>query len=82
MFPEESVRAHMKLGAKYMLPVHWGGYDLAFHQWDEPIRRVAQHAAVNGVQLLTPKMGEPCIPGTTQTIAWWEQIETVTLAEK
>ncbi len=82
MFPEEAVLAHMKLGAKYMLPVHWGTYDLAFHQWDAPIRQVAQIATANKVRLLTPIMGEACIPGETVSHAWWEQAEGVKLAEK
>ena len=75
MFPEESVRAHMELGGKQMLPVHWGAYDLAFHNWDDPIRQVVEHAATNGVALLTPKMGEKCIPGKSLQEAWWETLK-------
>nr|WP_321513570.1 MBL fold metallo-hydrolase [uncultured Pseudodesulfovibrio sp.] len=72
MFPDESVKAHIELGGKHMLPVHWGAYDLAFHKWDDPIRKVTEHAATHGVALLTPRMGEKCIPGESRHEAWWE----------
>lgn len=78
MFPEESITAHTELGGAYLLPVHWGVYDLAFHRWDAPARLATQHAQEKDVRLLTPKMGEQCIPGTTSHTAWWEELETDT----
>ncbi|MBT5370021.1 MAG: MBL fold metallo-hydrolase, partial [Nitrospinaceae bacterium] len=33
--PEESYRAFRELGAKWMLPMHWGTFDLT----DEPVDR-------------------------------------------
>ncbi len=80
MLPEESVQAHIELRGKYMLPVHWGAYDLAFHKWDEPIRRVSALAAEQGINLLTPQMGEFCIPGTSHHTTWWEPAENQKLA--
>lgn len=76
LFPQQAVNAHMKLGGKYMLPVHWAAYDLAFHNWDEPIRNVSQYASDNGVTLLTPRMGEISIPGKTQHDTWWVEPDT------
>ena len=75
MLPEESVKAHLELRGKYMLPVHWGAYDLAFHKWDEPIRGISALAAEQGINLLTPQMGEFCIPGTSNHTTWWEPAE-------
>ncbi|MFW5497651.1 MULTISPECIES: MBL fold metallo-hydrolase [unclassified Maridesulfovibrio] len=80
MMPEESVQAHIELGGKYMLPVHWGAYDLAFHKWDEPIRRVSNLAAEQGINLLTPLMGELCMPGQSTHTAWWEPAKQQELA--
>ncbi|MDR2450937.1 MAG: MBL fold metallo-hydrolase [Candidatus Accumulibacter sp.] len=74
MFPEEAVRASLEVGARAMVPVHWGVFDLARHPWDESIRMVADLAAKNGVRLLTPRMGEKLIPGETVTGAWWETV--------
>ncbi|WP_163291972.1 MBL fold metallo-hydrolase [Desulfovibrio sp. JC022] len=80
MMPDESVQAHIDLGGKYMIPVHWGAYDLAFHKWDEPIRRVSALAAEQGINLLTPQMGEICMPGKSTHSAWWKPAEQQKLA--
>lgn len=72
LMPHESIQAHKELGGKYMLPVHWGVYDLAFHRWDDPIRMVTELAIENKVKLLTPQMGELCIPGATPRTDWWD----------
>ncbi|MGL1861409.1 MAG: MBL fold metallo-hydrolase [Pseudodesulfovibrio sp.] len=70
--PKQAITAHQKLGGKYMLPIHWAAYDLAFHNWDEPIRLATQYAEENSVDLLTPQMGELCAPGKTTHSPWWE----------
>ncbi|MDR2261103.1 MAG: MBL fold metallo-hydrolase [Azoarcus sp.] len=73
MFPEEVIRAYHDIGARAMVPVHWGVFDLAGHPWNESIRLVADLAAQAGdVSLLTPLMGERLVPGESVTGAWWE----------
>jgi len=71
LLPEQSIKAHTQLGGKYMLPVHWAAYDLAYHKWDDPILRASEAAEKEGVTLLTPTMGERCIPGQTVHREWW-----------
>ena len=39
MPPEQAVQVHRDVRAKRMFPVHWSTFNLAFHAWDEPIRR-------------------------------------------
>ena len=39
MPPEQSVQAHQDVRARRMFPVHWSTFNLAYHDWDEPIRR-------------------------------------------
>ncbi len=72
LFPEETVQAHLDLRGKYLLPMHWSVFDLAFHEWDEPIRRVTAAAAKEGVAILTPQQGQPLIPGETTFTEWWK----------
>jgi L-ascorbate metabolism protein UlaG (beta-lactamase superfamily) len=75
MLPEETVVAAKALGAKALLPVHWGKFVLALHAWDEPIRRVVDSAVANGLTLATPMIGEPVIIGSAYPRkAWWEQV--------
>lgn len=61
MFPEQTVQAAIDLKAKVLLPVHWGKFTLATHDWNEPIIRAVKKAEEEGVQLSTPMMGEPLI---------------------
>lgn len=46
MFPEQTYQAALDLGAKVLMPVHWGKFSLAMHSWDEPVRRLKAFAEV------------------------------------
>ncbi|HMH23922.1 MAG TPA: MBL fold metallo-hydrolase [Puia sp.] len=73
MMPEQTVTAAEDLGAKALLPVHWGKFVLALHPWDEPVRRVTSAAADKGLPLATPMIGQPVrIGGDYPRAAWWE----------
>jgi L-ascorbate metabolism protein UlaG (beta-lactamase superfamily) len=75
MFPEEVIRTYRDIGAKALVPVHWGVFDLARHPWDESIRMLYELAdTAGGVNLLTPLMGQKLIPDETHTRAWWEDL--------
>ena len=63
MMPEETVQACLDLKSKVLLPVHWGKFTLAYHPWDEPIKRVVEAAKENKVEIAHPMIGEPFIIG-------------------
>jgi L-ascorbate metabolism protein UlaG (beta-lactamase superfamily) len=74
MFPEEAIRACHDVGARAMVPVHWGVFDLGNHPWDESINKISALAAQDDtIKLLTPLMGERVVPGESVTQAWWRQ---------
>jgi L-ascorbate metabolism protein UlaG (beta-lactamase superfamily) len=58
MDPESAVQAHLDLGAKVMLPVHWATFNLSYHAWGEPIERAVNAARRKGATLVTPRVGE------------------------
>jgi len=75
MRPEETVAAARDLGAKLLLPVHWGKFTLALHPWDEPVRRSVLAAAAANLIVTTPLIGEPVVlGGKLPQQAWWENI--------
>ncbi|MES3015258.1 MAG: MBL fold metallo-hydrolase [Pseudomonadota bacterium] len=75
MTPEDAVRASREVGAKRMFPVHWSTFNLAFHAWDEPIRRAAAAAKAQQVDLVTPRIGEIVVAGQPfASTAWWEAV--------
>jgi len=74
LFPEEAVQAALDLKAEYVLPIHWGVFDLAIHPWDESIDAFLEKAeSKNLFKTLTPQMGERIVPGETLTKLWWKQ---------
>ena len=73
MDPEEAVKAHVAVKAKRMLPVHWATFNLAFHAWDEPIKRALAAGRQLGIDLVTPRIGEVVAAGAAFTsVNWWE----------
>ncbi|REL34611.1 MBL fold metallo-hydrolase [Thalassotalea euphylliae] len=58
MIPEESLKTHLDLKGKVMMPIHNATFDLALHDWDEPLERITKLAEQNDVELSTPVFGE------------------------
>lgn len=72
MTPEETVQAAIDLKAKITLPVHWGKFALAYHDWDEPIIRFTQKARAMNVNYITPQIGSSYyFTGSKETPPWW-----------
>jgi L-ascorbate metabolism protein UlaG (beta-lactamase superfamily) len=75
MSAEDAVRAHQEVRAQRLFPVHWATFNLAFHAWDEPMRRALAAAQNREVDLLTPRLGEWV--DADQPLAlnrWWEAV--------
>jgi L-ascorbate metabolism protein UlaG (beta-lactamase superfamily) len=73
IMPEDGVKAHLELKGKYMLPVHWGSFNLSLHDWWEPVERASKEAESKGVKLLTPRVGQTLVIGENLlTDSWWK----------
>jgi L-ascorbate metabolism protein UlaG (beta-lactamase superfamily) len=78
IMPEDGVKAHLELKGNYMLPTHWGSFNLSLHDWWEPIERVSKEAQNKGVKLLTPRVGQTLVIGeNVSTSSWWRGFVTV-----
>jgi L-ascorbate metabolism protein UlaG (beta-lactamase superfamily) len=72
MTPEQSVDAFLDLKAKVLYPVHNSTFDLAFHQWRDPLERIAKLSKERGISLATPIIGEPMTLGQARiNKEWW-----------
>jgi L-ascorbate metabolism protein UlaG (beta-lactamase superfamily) len=75
MPPEQAVQAHRELRGRRLFPVHWSTFNLAYHDWDEPIRRTLAEARRSGVELLTPRLGEWVDADRAfASTPWWESV--------
>ncbi|WP_299780959.1 MBL fold metallo-hydrolase [uncultured Formosa sp.] len=74
MYPEETVQAAIDIKAKQMMPIHWGAFKLAMHEWTEPVERLVQAAKKQHLELVTPRIGAPIIIENTSktSMQWWK----------
>jgi L-ascorbate metabolism protein UlaG (beta-lactamase superfamily) len=74
MNPEEAVRAHGDLGGGLLVPVHWATFNLGFHEWSEPVRRLCAEAKRTDVRVAVPRPGERFVVSTPPAQDWWSAL--------
>jgi len=72
MTPEEAVQAHIDIGGKIFVPIHWGTFRLAFHDWNEPAERLYAEAQTKHLRYVIPIAGESISnPHLPPVKPWW-----------
>ena len=66
--PENALQALALLGGGAFLPVHWGTFALAMHDWDEPAETLLALAPRQGARLVMPRLGEPMSAAQPRTM--------------
>lgn len=80
--PEQGVQAHMDLQGKLLIPIHWGTFNLAIHNWTEPAERLLVAAEKAGVTAYVPKPGESVEPANRpDQERWWPDLPWQTAEE-
>jgi L-ascorbate metabolism protein UlaG (beta-lactamase superfamily) len=75
MTPEEGVATHKALRGGLLVPVHWCTFNLAFHDWSEPVERLAAEAEAQGVRLVIPRPGQPVdVDDPPELETWWRDL--------
>ncbi|MCG9791874.1 MBL fold metallo-hydrolase [Flavobacterium algicola] len=76
MVPEETAQAGLDVKAKKIMPIHWGGFKLALHDWTDPITRVQAKAKQLNLEVLTPRIGQEIFIQDTSSKYdnWWEKL--------
>ncbi|MCZ7438572.1 MBL fold metallo-hydrolase [Micromonospora sp. WMMC241] len=75
MFPEEAVAAHLDVRGELLVPVHWGTFNLALHDWSEPVDRLWAEAKARDVRLAVPRPGERVVVNEPPAVdGWWQAI--------
>jgi L-ascorbate metabolism protein UlaG (beta-lactamase superfamily) len=68
--PANALKAHALLGSGVLMPVHWGTFSLAVHDWDEPVETLLKLGCDR--PLLVPRLGEAVEPARVgQVQTWW-----------
>ncbi|MEH1102905.1 MBL fold metallo-hydrolase [Micromonospora sp. CPCC 205561] len=75
MFPEEAVAAHLDLRGGLLVPVHWATFNLALHDWSEPVDRIWAEAKARDVRLAVPRPGERVVVDDPPAVdGWWQAV--------
>ncbi|MFY1660821.1 MBL fold metallo-hydrolase [Micromonospora sp. WMMD1274] len=75
MFPEEAVAAHLDVRGGLLVPVHWGTFNLALHDWSEPVDRLWAEAKARDVRLAVPRPGERVVVDEPPAVdGWWQSV--------
>lgn len=70
--PTNALKAFQMVNAAAMLPVHWGTFSLATHDWDEPPETLLKLATEQHARLLLPRLGQAVEPSRIDAPeAWW-----------
>jgi L-ascorbate metabolism protein UlaG (beta-lactamase superfamily) len=81
--PEHALEALALLGGGAFLPVHWGTFALALHDWDQPAETLLTLGPRQGAQLLMPRLGEPVEPAHTHEVTpWWRAVDVQELRQQ
>ncbi|HLT36548.1 MAG TPA: MBL fold metallo-hydrolase [Enhygromyxa sp.] len=73
--PENALRALNLLGGGALLPIHWGTFNLALHDWDWPAEMLLEHAPAHRARLLMPRIGAAIEPVRVESVEpWWREI--------
>lgn len=80
--PEAAANVHRQVRGKVMIPVHWGTFNLALHAWDQPIVKLQEIAAREGITLGVPIVGGSVEPAHPEVASYWRDRAKIRAAEQ
>lgn len=76
--PANALTAFDWLGGGTLLPVHWGTFNLALHDWDEPAETLLTLASEQKKRILTPRLGQVFVPEQLDgPTPWWRDVKAL-----
>jgi len=73
--PANALEAVELLGNAPLFPVHWGTFNLALHDWDEPAETLLSLSPKRQATLVMPRLGEAIEPSRAERVdPWWRAI--------
>ena len=72
--PDEVVKGFIDLKGKNLIPIGWGMFTLAMHNWFDPPVEIKKRAEAENISLITPKIGQVIdMKNLINTESWWEK---------
>ena len=76
--PEEVIKGFIDLKGENLIPIHWGMFTLAMHNWFDPPVEIKKRAEEKSISLITPIIGQVIdMKNLIDTESWWEKFINV-----
>lgn len=76
MYPEESVQAALDVNAAKAVPIHWGAFTLALHDWKDSVERFALEAEKQNLPIAMPQLGSVFnLDAQPSGEFWWSKVK-------
>lgn len=76
MYPEEAVQAAIDVKASIAVPIHWGAFTLALHDWKDSVERFSLEAKNKDLPIAMPELGKVVdLNGVPSDEFWWQVVE-------
>ena len=73
--PDEAIKGFQELKGKYLVPIHWGMFNLSVHNWYDPPQEITKLAEENDIQLITPRLGQLItLDNPSLFDQWWLEV--------
>ena len=74
--PHEVIKGFKDLGGHYLVPVHWGMFNISLHNWFDPPAEVTARSRDSEIQLITPRLGEiVSLENPPLFDEWWTTVD-------
>ena len=72
--PSEVIQGFKDLKGKHLIPIHWGMFTLAMHNWYDPPVEIEKRAKKENINVLIPKIGQVIdMKFKPRLKSWWKK---------
>ena len=75
MFRGTEATSFQDVGGTYLVPVHWGMFNLAPHNWFDPPNEITKRARQADINLITTRIGQLIsLDNPPLYDQWWREV--------
>ena len=73
--PDEVIKGFIDVKGENLIPIHWGMFTLAMHNWFDPPVEIEKRAKEQNISLITPIIGQVIdMENLIVSESWWEKL--------
>jgi hypothetical protein len=73
--PDQAVQAFRDIKGNHLVPVGWGMFSMAMHDWYEPPAEIHKIAVAEKLSVIFPVLGQRIdLKSLPPLVKWWESV--------